>query len=89
MVLVSTCEAEMQPSNIEVANFIHFLSQFFFYLLGSCIQIANMDEIAIIISIYNKNIRSLDFWKTSNLTQIGVAALGNCIHLQEIDFGWW
>lgn len=56
--------------------------------IGSCIRITNMDEIASVISSCNRNIVSLDFWKTANLSQIGVGTLSSCNNLQEVDFGW-
>lgn len=58
-------------------------------VLGSCIKISNMDEIAITLATYNKKLVSVDFWKTSNFTQVGLTALSECVALEEVDFGWW
>lgn len=48
----------------------------------------NMDEIAIQISMTNKEMVSLDFWKSQSLTNQGLRALGECHALEEVDFGW-
>lgn len=51
---------------------------------------ANMDETAITISQYNHNIRSIDMWKSRNLSSMGLLALAStCTQLEEVDFGWW
>lgn len=51
---------------------------------------ANMDETAITISQYNHSIRSIDMWKSRNLSSIGLLALATtCTLLEEVDFGWW
>lgn len=51
---------------------------------------ANMDETAITISQYNHDIRSIDMWKSRNLSSIGLLALATtCTELEEVDFGWW
>lgn len=51
---------------------------------------ANMDETAITISQYNKQIQSIDMWKSRSLSSIGLLALATtCTELQEVDFGWW
>lgn len=56
--------------------------------LGFSPQNVNMDEIAVQISNYNKEIISIDMWKSHSLTALGICALSNCHQLQEIDFGW-
>lgn len=48
-----------------------------------------MDEVVLTIASNNKNLISLDLWKTLNLTQHGVTALSQCHLLEEVDFGWW
>lgn len=51
---------------------------------------ANMDETAITISQYNKEIQSIDMWKSRGLSSIGLLALATtCTELQEVEFGWW
>lgn len=62
---------------------------FFFFVAGSCSRINDTDEIAIVISRCNTKITSLDFWKTPNLSQVGVGTLSSCCYLEEVDFGWW
>lgn len=57
--------------------------------IGSCTKINNMDEVVLAISENNKKLISLDLWKTSNLTQVGVSALSQCSLLEEVDLGWW
>lgn len=58
-------------------------------VLGSCIKISVMDEIAQVLGCYNRGLISADFWKTYSLTPVGVKALCNCSQLEEIDLGWW
>ncbi|XP_046389546.1 F-box/LRR-repeat protein 4 isoform X2 [Ischnura elegans] len=57
-------------------------------LRGSCDSISNLDEVAVTISRHNKELISIDFWKGSSLTTIGLQALSQCKMLQEVDFGW-
>lgn len=49
----------------------------------------DMDEIAITLSQNNKNIVSIDMWKSHGLSSVGLLALANCSDLEEVDFGWW
>lgn len=49
----------------------------------------NMDEIAITLSQNNKNIVSIDLWKSHGLSSVGLLALANCTDIEEVDFGWW
>lgn len=51
-------------------------------------QHVNMDEICMQISNFNPNITSIDMWKCSSLTSIGVRALAECRLLEELNFGW-
>lgn len=51
-------------------------------------QTVLMDEICIQLSAFNPQIRSVDLWKCHNLTAIGIRALSDCPHLEELDFGW-
>ncbi|KAK6618314.1 hypothetical protein RUM44_002766 [Polyplax serrata] len=55
---------------------------------GSCIKITNIDEVVLALAENNRKLISLDLWKMSNLTQVGVAALNHCSQLEEVDFGW-
>ncbi|KAG8227934.1 hypothetical protein J437_LFUL008746 [Ladona fulva] len=56
--------------------------------LGSCEQISSLDEVTTALSIYNKELISIDFWKGYSLTTLGVLSLSQCTKLQEVDFGW-
>uniref|UniRef100_A0A336LTK7 CSON000981 protein n=1 Tax=Culicoides sonorensis TaxID=179676 RepID=A0A336LTK7_CULSO len=56
--------------------------------LGLSSLLINMDEVAVQISISNKQIISLDFWKSQSLTNLGLRALAECHNLEEVDFGW-
>jgi F-box and leucine-rich repeat protein 4 len=47
-----------------------------------------MDEICQIISTHNKGIRSANFWKSCHFSNIGLRALSNCVHLEDLDLGW-
>lgn len=58
-------------------------------ILGSCRAISSMDEIAQILGTHNKELISVDFWKTYSLTPIGIKYLSQCSLLEEIDIGWW
>lgn len=46
------------------------------------------DEVSSTCSIYNRNIKSVDFWKSNNLTIIGIRSLASCTMLEKLDFGW-
>ncbi|XP_055371281.1 F-box/LRR-repeat protein 4 [Condylostylus longicornis] len=48
----------------------------------------NMDEIAQQISKYNKELISIDMWKSHSLSSIGLQALSVCEQIEEVDFGW-
>lgn len=48
-----------------------------------------MDEIAEVLGTYNKELISVDFWKTYSLTPTGIKHLSQCSLLEEIDIGWW
>jgi F-box/leucine-rich repeat protein 4 len=48
-----------------------------------------MDEVAQAMGAYNKELISVDFWKTYSLTPVGVKALSQCSNLEEVDLGWW
>lgn len=48
----------------------------------------SMDEVAVQIAQYNRNIVSLDMWKSHFLSAVGLKALSTCEHLEEVDFGW-
>ncbi|XP_065203649.1 F-box/LRR-repeat protein 4 [Planococcus citri] len=56
--------------------------------LGSCRRISCMDEIAQILGTHNKELISVDFWKTYSLTPTGIKYLSQCSLLEEIDIGW-
>lgn len=48
----------------------------------------NMDEVAATIATYNREIISVDFWKSHSFTSVGLMALSACHELEECDFGW-
>lgn len=49
----------------------------------------NLDAVCHQLRTYNKNIVSIDFWKSHSLSSDGISALANgCHHLEEVDFGW-
>lgn len=48
----------------------------------------NMDEVCLMISAFNRNIQTVDMWKSHNLTTMGIRALSECPELEELDFGW-
>lgn len=56
--------------------------------VGSCTHISSMDDIAQTLATYNKELVSVDFWKTYGLTPVGVRALRKCRKLEEVDLGW-
>lgn len=56
--------------------------------VGLSSLLMNMDEIAVQISMTNKEMVSLDFWKSQSLTNQGLRALAECHDLEEVDFGW-
>ncbi|CAH1404831.1 unnamed protein product [Nezara viridula] len=56
--------------------------------LGSCVRVSSMDIVAQGLGQYNRQLVSVDFWKTYSLTPLGVRALSNCPNLEEVDLGW-
>lgn len=56
--------------------------------LAFCSMDVNMDDIALQISKYNRQLISLDMWKSHSLTCLGLEALSKCTLLEEVDFGW-
>lgn len=48
-----------------------------------------MDHIAYVLSVSNKELVSVDFWKSYTLSPIGLRFLTSHVHLEEIDLGWW
>lgn len=54
-----------------------------------CNVAVNMDDVALHISQYNKQLISLDLWKAHFLSAHGLIALAECQNLEEVDFGWW
>uniref|UniRef100_A0A1I8PUZ4 F-box domain-containing protein n=1 Tax=Stomoxys calcitrans TaxID=35570 RepID=A0A1I8PUZ4_STOCA len=56
--------------------------------LAFCNVAVNMDDVALHVSEYNKNLVSLDMWKAHFLSAQGVLALSKCHDLEEVDFGW-
>jgi len=61
----------------------------FFQWLGSCKGIDSMDRVAYNLSISNKQLVSVDFWKSYTLSPNGLRHLTVLKHLEEIDLGWW
>ncbi|XP_037823105.1 LOW QUALITY PROTEIN: F-box/LRR-repeat protein 4-like [Lucilia sericata] len=56
--------------------------------LAFCNVAVNMDDVALHISQYNKQLVSLDLWKAHFLSAHGLIALSECHDLEEVDFGW-
>lgn len=48
-----------------------------------------MDHVAYVLSISNKQLVSVDFWKSYTLSPIGLRFLTVLKQLEEIDLGWW
>jgi len=48
-----------------------------------------MDHIAFVLSVSNKQLVSVDFWKSYTLSPIGLRFLMVHTELEEIDLGWW
>lgn len=48
-----------------------------------------MDNIARVLSSCNKELVSVDFWKSYTLSPIGLRYLTILRKLEEIDLGWW
>lgn len=48
-----------------------------------------MDNIAKVLSIFNHQLVSVDFWKSYTLSPIGLRCLTVLKNLEEIDLGWW
>ncbi|XP_037931475.1 F-box/LRR-repeat protein 4-like, partial [Teleopsis dalmanni] len=56
--------------------------------LAFCGVNVSMDVVAEQIATYNKQLISLDMWKSHYLSAVGLQALSNCHDLEEVDFGW-
>lgn len=56
---------------------------------GSCVFISSVGDIAQTLATFNKELVSVDFWKTYGLTAVGIRALSNCRKLEEVDLSWW
>lgn len=48
-----------------------------------------MDHVAYVLSTSNKELVSVDFWKSYTLSPIGLRFLTVHKQLEEIDLGWW
>jgi len=48
-----------------------------------------MDRVAYNLSISNKQLVSVDFWKSYTLSPTGLRHLTVLKYLEEIDLGWW
>jgi F-box and leucine-rich repeat protein 4 len=48
----------------------------------------NMDDVCMIISVFNPRIRSVDMWKSYSMSNRGLRALSECPYLEEINLGW-
>lgn len=48
-----------------------------------------MDHVAYKLSISNKQLVSVDFWKSYTLSPTGLRYLTALKQLEEIDLGWW
>lgn len=48
-----------------------------------------MDNIALVLSLFNKELVSVDFWKSYSLSPLGLRYLMVHKNLEEIDLGWW
>lgn len=55
--------------------------------LGFCSPDINIDVVCNVLKTYNKNIKSVDFWKTS-VTQAGLIELSELSELEEVELGW-
>lgn len=57
--------------------------------LGSCVRIDDCDVVASMCAARCRSLRSLDLWRSRNLTDRGVAELATgCKMLEELDLGW-
>lgn len=56
--------------------------------LGLSNLAVNMDEVAQTLAQYNRDIVSVDFWKSHSFNSVGLTALATCSNLEEVDFGW-
>ncbi|XP_060861011.1 F-box/LRR-repeat protein 4 [Metopolophium dirhodum] len=56
--------------------------------LGSCKRIESMDNVAYELSTWNKQLVSVDFWKSYTLSPTGLRYLTVLKQLEEIDLGW-
>ncbi|KAH8009962.1 hypothetical protein HPB51_023018 [Rhipicephalus microplus] len=88
LVWLDLCRTEIEMfsliSIIRNCNKLRHLS------LGSCPVVNNYDDIALEISTYLGNLRSLDLYRARTLSSVGANLFArSCPHLVSLDLGWW
>lgn len=69
-------------------NYLVHMSKLKHINLGSCKKIESMDHIAYVLSKSNRQLVSVDFWKSYTLSPSGLRHLMALKQLEEIDLGW-
>ncbi|XP_059478198.1 F-box/LRR-repeat protein 4 [Neocloeon triangulifer] len=77
----------------DLMSFLPYLTKLQHLNLGSCaasrLTLLNMDVIAESLSRNNKNLKSVDMWRSHlSLSSIGIKCLSKCSQLEEVDLGW-
>ncbi|XP_065339884.1 F-box/LRR-repeat protein 4 [Cloeon dipterum] len=77
----------------ELMSFLPSLTKLEHLNLGSCaasrLTQLNMDIVAESLAKNNRNLRSIDMWRSHlSITSIGIKYLSRCNKLEEVDLGW-
>lgn len=70
-------------------SILTFCAQLQHLNLGSCVMIEDYDVVASMLGVRCRDLRSLDLWRSKNLTERGLLELvSGCRLLEELDLGW-
>ncbi|XP_007891133.1 F-box/LRR-repeat protein 4 [Callorhinchus milii] len=70
-------------------SILNFCTELQHLCLGSCVMIEDYDLVVGVIGAKCKKLRSLDLWRSKNITENGIAELvTGCRLLEELDLGW-
>uniref|UniRef100_UPI00358DFDDA F-box/LRR-repeat protein 4-like isoform X2 n=1 Tax=Myxine glutinosa TaxID=7769 RepID=UPI00358DFDDA len=57
--------------------------------LGGCLEVKEPDVVLVVLASNCQQLRSLDMWRSSELTEIGLAHLASrCKNIEDLDLGW-
>lgn len=56
--------------------------------IGFASPMISMDDVCMVISVFNPSIKTIDMWKSYAMSNRGLRALSECPMLEEINLGW-